>query len=365
MKHFDQAWFNSTSSSPSDLDGVSTAGYNVPPSEFDTATTDSYDEGEYESTVDPIPPERANLMEEHGRRFHTFDRGIYHLPADEEEWDRLDKQHRTFIDAMGEKYPEEMYHILKSDIPNEKRVIDLGCGTGCWIKDVARDFPNCDALGVDLVVKPDKRDMPPNLSYEMDNINEGLSHFKNEFDVVHVRLIASGVRDYQLMIEEIARTLRPGGMIQLQEFDFHADGAFNERDWATVVGRWMMFLNEAIQKARGDVDAATHLETWVRKHPAFERVVYKDVWLPVVAGPGRRQSTCRYFVRLKDDVALPPSGRPALLKSGLSEHQVAILEENSMREFYESDKTQYTRLQCVHAIRTNVHLEPLSPNIRL
>lgn len=89
MKQFDRAWFKSTSDSPSDLDGVSTAGYNVPSSEFDTVTTDSYDVDEYESTVDPIPPERAKLTVEHGRRFHTFDKGIYHLPADEEEWDRL------------------------------------------------------------------------------------------------------------------------------------------------------------------------------------------------------------------------------------------------------------------------------------
>jgi ribosomal protein L11 methylase PrmA len=33
---------------------------------------------------------------------------------------------------MEEKYPEEMYRILESEVPNEKRVLDLGCGTGCW-----------------------------------------------------------------------------------------------------------------------------------------------------------------------------------------------------------------------------------------
>jgi hypothetical protein len=119
------------------------------------------------------------------------------------------------------------------------------------------------------------------------------------------------VKDYQLMIEEIARTLRPGGMVQLQEFDFHVYDHLHRRMEPSTNeigppwwGRWMMFLNEAIQKARGDVDAATHLERWVTKHPAFERVVYKDVWLPVVAGPLEEDNPhADIFVRLKDDVA--------------------------------------------------------------
>jgi hypothetical protein len=108
------------------------------------------------------------------------------------------------------------------------------------------------------------------------------------------------VKDYQLMIEEIARTLRPGGMVQLQEFDFHVYDHLHRRMEPSTNeigppwwGRWMMFLNEAIQKARG-----------VTKHPAFERVVYKDVWLPVVAGPLEEDNPhADIFVRLKDDVA--------------------------------------------------------------
>ena len=99
-KYFDQDWFNSSSSSPHDFNdgasttGASTAGYNVPSStDWDTATTtDTGDVDEYGTKVDSIPPERADLEQEHGRGFHTFkEQGIYHLPADEEEWDRLGK----------------------------------------------------------------------------------------------------------------------------------------------------------------------------------------------------------------------------------------------------------------------------------
>ena len=36
--------------------------------------------------------------------------------------------------------------------------------------------------------------MPANCRTELDDINLGLEHFYGDFDVVHARLIASGVR---------------------------------------------------------------------------------------------------------------------------------------------------------------------------
>lgn len=36
--------------------------------------------------------------------------------------------------------------------------------------------------------------MPPNCRIEVDDINLGLEHFYNKFDIVHARLISSGVR---------------------------------------------------------------------------------------------------------------------------------------------------------------------------
>ena len=32
-----------------------------------------------------------------------------------------------------------------------RRVLDLGCGNGSWVCDVARAFPNATVVGVDLV----------------------------------------------------------------------------------------------------------------------------------------------------------------------------------------------------------------------
>lgn len=73
-----------------------------------------------------------------------------------------------FKKVMG-KYPPPLDDVLKDTIPGEpKRCVDLGCGSGSWyilplsvlaqylihlsrILDVARDYPNCLCLAVDLV----------------------------------------------------------------------------------------------------------------------------------------------------------------------------------------------------------------------
>jgi hypothetical protein len=79
---------------------------------------------------------------------------------------------------------------------------------------MAREFPHAKVHGVDLVpafqthVRPAPVDgtspqgaqedggndgIPPNCTFEIDDVNRGLDHFANSFDLVHVRGIAIGV----------------------------------------------------------------------------------------------------------------------------------------------------------------------------
>jgi hypothetical protein len=89
--------------------------------------------------------------EEYGRGLNNYSE-VYRLPADEEEWARLgvcsqlpslistsqcscpraEKQHLMNIDMIGAKYPPLMGPVLQSTIPGEKKVLDLGCGSGAW-----------------------------------------------------------------------------------------------------------------------------------------------------------------------------------------------------------------------------------------
>ncbi|KAF9531824.1 hypothetical protein CPB83DRAFT_847890 [Crepidotus variabilis] len=301
---------------------------------------------------------------EYGRELNNYS-DVYNLPADEEELDRLDLQHQMFIEIFGEKYAPCMADVLEDeDGPTEKKsCLDLGCGAGSWITDVARDFPHVNAVAVDLIPMQATRDMPSNLRSEVDDINLGLEHYFADFNVVHARLIAAGVRDYHRMIDQLAHVVRPGGLVDLSEFDFYIYDINHQRVLfdrdndirAPWWGRWMHFLHDAVKAKGGDVDAATNLYGWVSQNPFFEDVTYTEHWLPIVPEPRVGPNAARMKKideTMKSNVTtFLGSGRPLLLGNGMPEPLVTLLEERAAREIDERKVPQFTRLQCVTARR--------------
>ncbi|KAF8665361.1 hypothetical protein AX16_000380 [Volvariella volvacea WC 439] len=315
----------------------------------------------------------ASYKEEFGRNLNNYS-DVYRLPADEEELDRLrewhspledpsvkpqmsaDKQHLMFIEVMG-KYPPPMEEVMRGDDPEQpKQCLDLGCGSGSWIMDVARDFPNCNAVAVDLVPMQSPS-MPPNCRSEVDDINLGLEHFYGDFNVVHCRLISSGIRDYRTLIDQISRVVRPGGLVEFVEFDFHA---YDHNKRRIEVGthqfappwfpRWLAFACLAARNQGGDVDAATYIHSWVLDNPAFEDVVYRDFWIPASPWMIGDETQMRHGAWMRDDIlAFLRSGRPLLLGSGLSETFVNELEHNAARETVSAQLPLFIRLQNVYA----------------
>jgi len=303
--------------------------------------------------------------EEFGRNLNNYS-DVYRLPADEEELERLDKQHSIMSELMGGKYPAPMLEVMADEPGETKACLDLGCGSGNWIMDVARDFPNCIAVGTDLIPMQSLT-MPPNVRSEVDDINLGLEHFYGDFNVVHARLISSGIRDYNLLIDQISRVLRPGGLINVSEFDFHVYDANHrriERDvsdltppWWSV---WFTHLLKAIVKSGGDASAANHLHEWILNHPMFEDVVYRDLWVPVVPAPrdssNDSEETRQMEKKLSDDCyAFLRSGRPLLLGYGFAPETISMLEENALEELRTRTHNQFTRLQCVYARKRRIH----------
>ncbi|KAG8822211.1 hypothetical protein FRC19_006385 [Serendipita sp. 401] len=70
----------------------------------------------------------------------------YYLPTDDQEWNRLDKQHIAIVLGLGGLYPaqEEVQAILAPQDGETKRILDLGCGTGIWTIEMAKEFPHAE-----------------------------------------------------------------------------------------------------------------------------------------------------------------------------------------------------------------------------
>lgn len=142
---------------------------------------------------------------------------------------------------------------------------------------------------------------------ETDDINLGLEHFYHDFNVVHMRLICTGVsvasstgsgtqcqrhvfvkiKDYPRVIEQISSVLRPGGLIELLEFGYQI---YDENKQIVVVSTssleppwlplWMTFAYMAAARNGGSVDAAPRLHDYVRNIPVFENIVHTKFWIP-------------------------------------------------------------------------------------
>ncbi|KDQ07710.1 hypothetical protein BOTBODRAFT_180480 [Botryobasidium botryosum FD-172 SS1] len=279
----------------------------------------------------------------HGR-FVNNNSQVYQLPADEEEIDRLDRQHQLFKMLLGQNYLGPVAEVLREEEGIQKDVLDLGCGSTIWAVEMAQEFPHCNVVGVDLA-PPLQADPPPNCRIEVDDINLGLEHFYGSFDLIHARLISAGIKDYYGLLDDISKCLRPNGMFLAVDWDYRLCDP--TKSYTTIyprnhpkhawLPRFIRAMNVAVRSRMGNIDAVALLPQWLKEHRSFEAVGQCDVWIP--CGPyfspdteaGKRMNTIGRLMAL-DILSFISAGRPLLLESGMPEDEVDELLTNAHRE---------------------------------
>ncbi|KAJ0379377.1 hypothetical protein COL26b_002219 [Colletotrichum chrysophilum] len=136
---------------------------------------------------------------ENGRTYHKYKDG--------------NLQHELFFLSLNDR--------LGLAPPNDKgskvkRVLDVGTGTGLWAIDFGDLHPEAEVIGVDL--SPPQADAPPNVSFEIDDIDEPWT-YSRPFDYIHSRMMTSSVANWKTYIQNCFDNLEPGGYLELQETD--------------------------------------------------------------------------------------------------------------------------------------------------
>lgn len=95
------------------------------------------------------------------------------------------------------------------------KILDLGCGPGTWIMDVATEYPNSEFIGVDMCDIFPNNIRPANVTFQVGNVLEGLAFEDNSFDMVSLRffILAFRKEEWAGVLKEIRRVLKPGGFV--------------------------------------------------------------------------------------------------------------------------------------------------------
>jgi ubiquinone/menaquinone biosynthesis C-methylase UbiE len=147
-----------------------------------------------------------------------------------EESARLQLQDQMVTAGMGGVLPEQ------ADPSLFKHILDVGCGTGGWLIEVAQTYPTIPSLvGVDVnkhvLAYAQKQAKAAHVSdrvrfQEMDALL-ALKFHDGYFDLVNQRFGASYIRtwEWSKLLSEYRRITRPGGVIRITELNTVTTGS--------------------------------------------------------------------------------------------------------------------------------------------
>ncbi|KAG6837675.1 hypothetical protein H0H93_004951 [Arthromyces matolae] len=157
----------------------------------------------------------------HGHRHHSYDSEKAPYPLS---YDRHILEIESLDNRLAQHLRGSVSFVNFSEGPPD-RTLDLGCGTGTWIIEAAKQWPTCEFVGFDLVniqipLKMLDDSVSRRIEWRHGNfLTTRLPFEDDEFDHVHMQAIAKGVPEnkWDVLFEEVNRVLRPGGSVEIIE----------------------------------------------------------------------------------------------------------------------------------------------------
>ncbi|KAG2175831.1 hypothetical protein INT44_000309 [Umbelopsis vinacea] len=176
-----------------------------------------------------------------GRAFHDIS-STYFLPMDDEENDRLHEEHFLIKAGLGGNLLDE--GLLSSKLQDGATVLDIGCGPGTWLLDLATEYPSSTFHGMDIAPTFPTMIKPPNVTFKIGDALDNLPYRSDTFDLVQIRLMVAAFRfdEWDTVYKNVMRVLKPGGYIQVMEPDIRLFAEHNDvaiQDYSVKVTRFL------------------------------------------------------------------------------------------------------------------------------
>lgn len=143
---------------------------------------------------------------------------------------------RTLAAQANAIWPQEKVFVQNYSIPNDARILDVGCGSGEISARLGDLFPHADIIGVDLIeshldfAREKYANKAKHLHFKVEDAMN-LSFADNEFDFCVNRHVLQSVPGPRRVIEEMIRVTKPGGILHFITEDYgmiHCSSKNNE-----------------------------------------------------------------------------------------------------------------------------------------
>ncbi|QRV73725.1 methyltransferase domain protein [Ceratobasidium sp. AG-Ba] len=168
--------------------------------------------------------------------------------------------------VFGGHYLGPVKEILAPIEGGSRQALELGTRTGTWTQAMASEFPHVHFRSVDVIpMVPHVQH--PNPTFEVYDFTEGLLLEDESQDVVFLNIILEIVNDYQAIVREAYRVLRPGGLIHIYDHNPHCWGPEDITKTAqrTSPHKYRLFgtLRQWISSIGIDPDTCEKLPQWL------------------------------------------------------------------------------------------------------
>ncbi|RKP10637.1 S-adenosyl-L-methionine-dependent methyltransferase, partial [Thamnocephalis sphaerospora] len=107
-------------------------------------------------------------------------------------------------------------------VENPTSALDVGCGTGIWMMEMATEFADCEFTGIDQITAQPDDVLPRNCQFvPCDQLTGGLPFGDASFDYVHQRMLVGSVPtgEWGGVCDELFRVTRPSGWTEIVDTD--------------------------------------------------------------------------------------------------------------------------------------------------